>query len=85
MNYIEILDEIEKHRNYLKSSVELQSELKYEKARNDLCEMIKDKIVKEILDDIIESGEFEESIKAIVDGKIDPYTACDTIVLKKLK
>lgn len=81
----EILDEIEKHRDFLESSLELQSTLRYEKAQNDLYEMIKDKIVKDILDDITESGEFEKSIRAIVDRKIDPYTACDNIVFKKLK
>lgn len=47
--------------------------------------MIKDKIVHEVFDDIIHSGEFEEVLQLIVNKKIDPYTACDTIVLGKLK
>jgi LAO/AO transport system kinase len=81
----EILGEIEKHRTHVTSSPERQSMLKYEKARNDLSEMIKDKIVHEILDDIIHSGEFEEALQLILKREIDPYTACDTIVLKKLK
>jgi len=81
----EILDEIEKHRTHVTSSPERQSMLKYEKARNELSEMIKDKIVHEILDDIIHSGEFEEVLQLILKREIDPYTACDTIVLKKLK
>jgi len=81
----EILDEIEKHGKYLTSSTERKSRVEYEKARNDLSEMIKDKIVQEVLDDIIHSGEFEEAIQLIVKRKIDPYTACDNIVLKKLK
>lgn len=81
----EILDEIEKHRTYVTSSPERQSMLKCEKARNDLSEMIKDKIVHEVLDDIIHSGEFEEALQLILKREIDPYTACDTIVLKKLK
>jgi len=81
----EILDEIEKHRTYVTSSLERQSMLKCEKARNDLSEMIKDKIVHEVLDDIIHSGEFEEALQLILKREIDPYTACDTIVLKKLK
>ena len=81
----EILDEIEKHRTYVTSSPERQSMLKCEKARNDLSEMIKGKIVHEVLDDIIHSGEFEEALQLILKREIDPYTACDTIVLKKLK
>ena len=81
----EILDEIEKHRTYVTSSPERQSMLKCEKARNDFSEMIKNKIVHEVLDDIIHSGEFEEALQLILKREIDPYTACDTIVLKKLK
>lgn len=81
----EILDEIEKHGKYLISSPERKSMLQHEKARNDLVEMIKDRIVSDVLSDIIHSGKFEEALQLIVERKIDPYTACDNIVLKKLK
>jgi LAO/AO transport system kinase len=81
----EILDEIDKHRTHLQSSEQLQSMRKYEKARNDLSEMIKDKIVHDVFNEIINSGEFETTLQSIVKGEIDPYTACDAIVLKKLK
>ncbi|MBW2001142.1 MAG: methylmalonyl Co-A mutase-associated GTPase MeaB [Deltaproteobacteria bacterium] len=81
----EILDEIDKHRNHLKSSAQIQSMRKYEKARNDLSEMIKDKIIHDVFNEIINSGEFETTLQSIVKGEVDPYTACDAIVLKKLK
>jgi LAO/AO transport system kinase len=81
----EILDEVEKHRGYLTSSSERLSRHKYEKTRKDLTEMIKDKIVRQVLDDIIHSGEFEEALQLIMKGKVDLYTACDNIVLKELK
>lgn len=81
----EILDEIEKHHEHLQSSAQIQSLRNYEKARNDLSEMIKDKIIHNVLDEIIQSGEFEKSLQLILKGEIDPYTACDTIVSKKLK
>jgi len=81
----ELLDEIEKHRLHLSSNKGMVSTLKYEKTKNDLYEMIKDKIVKEILNDIVNSGEFEDAIRSIIDKKIDPYTACDKIVSAKLK
>ena len=81
----EILDEIDKHRKHLKSSAQIQSMRKYEKARNDLSEMIKDKIIHDIFNEIINSGEFETTLQSIVKGEVDPYTACDAIVLKKLK
>jgi len=81
----ELLDEIEKHHLYLSSNKTMLSKLRYEKAKSDLSEMIKDRIAKEIFIDITSSGEFEEAIKSIVDKQIDPYTACDTIVSAKLK
>jgi len=81
----EILDEIDKHRKHLQSSAQIQSMRKYEKARNDLSEMIKDKITHDVLDEIINSGAFETTLQSIIKGEIDPYTACDTIVSKKLK
>ena len=81
----EILDEIDKHRKHLKSSAQIQSIRKYEKARNDLSEMIKDKIIHDVFNEIINSGEFETTLQSIVKGEIDPYTACDAIVLKNLK
>ena len=81
----EILDEIEKHRRYLTSSSERLSRHRYEKTRNNLVEMVKDKIIHEVLDDIIHSGEFEEAIQLVMKGKMDPYAACDNIVLRKLK
>lgn len=81
----EILDEVEKHRRYLTSSSERLSRHRYEKTRNNLAEMIKDKIVHEVLDDIIHSGEFEKAIQLVMKGKMDPYAACDNIVLRKLK
>jgi LAO/AO transport system kinase len=81
----EILEEIENHRAFVTSSLERKSALRYEKARNDLTEMIKDRIVHEVLADIVNSGEFEEALQSIMERKLDPYTACDTIVSKKLK
>ena len=81
----EILDEVEKHATYLRSSTERQSGIKYEKVRNELTEMIKDRIVRDVLSDFIQSGEFEDAVQLVFQRKLDPYTACDNIVSKKLK
>ena len=81
----EILDEVEKHATYLRSSTERQSRIKYEKVRNELTEMIKDRIVRDVLSDLIQSGEFEDAVQLVLQRKLDPYTACDNIVSKKPK
>jgi LAO/AO transport system kinase len=81
----EILDEIERHRAYLTSCPERMSRLRYEKVKNDLTEMIKDRIINELLADIVRSREFEEALQSILKRELDPYTACDTILLKTSK
>jgi hypothetical protein len=47
--------------------------------------MIKDRIIHEVLSDLVESGEFENSLQLVMDKKIDPYTACDNIISKRLR
>lgn len=81
----EILEEIENHRAFLASSLERQSVLRYEKAKNDLTEMVKDRIINEVLAEIVNSGEFEEALTSIVERRLDPYTACDMIISKRVK
>jgi LAO/AO transport system kinase len=81
----EILDEIERHRAYLTSSPERTSRLRYEKVKHDLTEMIKDRIINELLADIVSSREFEEALQSIMKRELDPYTACDTILLRRRK
>jgi hypothetical protein len=38
-----------------------------------------------VLSDLVESREFENSLQLVMDKKIDPYTACDNIISKKLR
>ncbi len=81
----EIIDEIEKHAAHVRSSSERRSKARYEKVRNGLTEMIKVRIIHEVLADLVESGEFETALQLVLDKKIDPYTACDTIISKRLR
>jgi LAO/AO transport system kinase len=81
----EIIDEIEKHAAHVRSSSERRSKARHEKVRNGLSEMIKDRIIHEVLSDLVESGEFETSLQLVLDKKIDPYTACDNIISKRLR
>ena len=81
----EILEEVKRHASYLRSSTERQSGIKHEKVRNELAEMIKDKVVHDVLPDLVQSGEFEDAVQLVLQKKIDPYTACDNIISKRLK
>jgi len=81
----ELLDEIEKHGNYIiETSGGIHAVKKKERVRDDLIDMIKNRVLEEMFDKFIETGEFNRAVKSIVDGKIDPYTACDELVLPKL-
>ncbi|MCJ7596286.1 MAG: hypothetical protein MUO52_16080, partial [Desulfobacterales bacterium] len=76
---------IEKHREFLLKSADGPNFRKTrEKIREELAEMVKDRLIQEVLDTLRESGEFEKAVETIMSGKADPYTACDDLVLPKL-
>lgn len=52
--------------------------------QEELAEMVKNRLIQEVFEQLIKSGEFEEAVESIVEGKIDPYTASDNLVLPKL-
>jgi LAO/AO transport system kinase len=81
----ELLEEIEKHRSYLnKAFGGLQIRKRKENVREELAEMVKNRLVEEILNDLTETGQFDKAVESIVEGNVDPYTACDNLVLPKL-
>ena len=81
----ELLEEIEEHRSYLnKAFGGLQIRKRKENVREELVEMIKNRLVEEVLNDLTETGQFDKAVESIVEGKMDPYTACDNLVLPKL-
>jgi LAO/AO transport system kinase len=80
----EALEEIENHRKYLAKSTGVQNiERKKEKVRGELAEMVKGFLVQRVFSELTESGDFEKAVESIVEGKSDPYSACDDLVLSK--
>lgn len=81
----ELLAEIEKHRGYLVgSSGDMNLRRRKERARVELAEMIKSRLLQEVFASITEEGEFEKAVESILQGETDPYTASDELILKKL-
>jgi len=81
----EALEEIENHRKYLAESNGGQNfERKKEKVREELAEMVKGFLIQRVFSELTESGEFEKAVESIVEGKSDPYSACDNLVLPKI-
>ena len=78
----EFLKEIDKHWEYLKESCGGKVLRKTrEKVNDELAELIKNRFIKDILNNLIESKEFGKAVDSILDGTIDPYTACDNVIL----
>lgn len=82
---VEFLEEIERHKKYvIETCGDLHFRKRKDKVREELGEMVKYRIIAEVLDKLIETGEFDRAVDSIVNGKIDPYTACDDLVLPVL-
>ena len=81
----ELLEEIDKHGKYLKETLGgLGLRRRKERVREELAEMVKHRLIEEVLTRITDSGAFDRAVADIVDGKVDPYTACDSLVLPRL-
>ncbi len=81
----DLMDELDKHRNYLLESSEgLQFRKSKPRVREELADMVKQRLLDVALEKIIESGAFDTAVDAIVSGESDPYNACDNLVLSRL-
>ena len=78
----EFMEAIENHAQYLKSIFGgLDIRKQKDMVRQELGEMIKARLLEEVIGKLTETGEFDKAVQAIADGKIDPYSACDNLVL----
>jgi LAO/AO transport system kinase len=78
----EFLEEVEKHRRYLLERTDgLELRKNKSKAKEELGEMVRTRLIEEVLGKLTETGEFDRAVQAIVEGKTDPYSACDELVL----
>ncbi|HDZ22964.1 MAG TPA: methylmalonyl Co-A mutase-associated GTPase MeaB [Desulfobacteraceae bacterium] len=77
----DLLDEIENHKQYLKESPEgLLFRREKEKVREELVDMVKQRLIEVVLERVIDSGDFDEAVESVASGAIDPYSACDKLL-----
>ncbi|MDY6970947.1 MAG: methylmalonyl Co-A mutase-associated GTPase MeaB [Thermodesulfobacteriota bacterium] len=82
---VELLEEIDRHGQYLvDSSGQTNFRKTRDKVREELAEMVKARLIGEITNRLAETGEFDRAVESIVEGKTDPYTACDNLLLPDL-
>jgi len=81
---VELIDEINKHREYLKKTktFEAQRRKRYEA---ELVEIIRKRLMNFIFDESTFKGKVESLIDQISKKELDPYTAADEILGKILK
>ena len=82
----EFLEEVERHRDYLESSSgNLGLRRSKERVSEELKEMVKNRLFEEVIDRLIAKGDFRDAVDAVVNGEMDPYSACDNLVLPLIK
>jgi LAO/AO transport system kinase len=78
----ELLNEIENHKNHLMTSDgDRYGGRPREKVRDELAEMVRNRLLQRVVEGLIESGAFDTAVNSIMAGKVDPYTACDELVI----
>jgi LAO/AO transport system kinase len=81
----ELLEEIDRHaRHIVEVCGGLHFRKRRDKVREELANMVKNRLIEDVINDLTQTGEFEGAVDAIMEGKMDPYTACDNLVLSKL-
>ncbi|MDZ7695411.1 MAG: methylmalonyl Co-A mutase-associated GTPase MeaB [Deltaproteobacteria bacterium] len=82
----DFIDEIDHHAQYLiDSGVGHHFRSNPDRVRQELAEMVKSRLIEEVLIHLTDSGDFDSAVEAITEGKTDPYTACDDLVLPTVK
>ena len=81
----ELMEEIDRHgKSLVKTHGGLHFRGRKDKVREELTDMVKNRLIEDVINRLNEINGFDSAINAIVEGKMDPYTACDSILLPML-
>jgi LAO/AO transport system kinase len=81
----ELLEEIEKHRKYgIERSEGGEFTKRKDAIHEELAEMVKGRLLKEVFHRLIKTGEFQRAVESIARKDTDPYTACDKLISSEL-
>jgi len=81
----DFLEAVDQHAQHLKQTAGgLKSRRSPDKVREELVDMIKARLIEEVLDKLTESGDFDHAVDSVVKGALDPYTACENLVFPAL-
>lgn len=78
-----VLDEVELHRDYITG---IRGDINIRKteagAREELMEIIKSRLIEEVVDKLERDSDFEKAVSSIMSGEKDPYTVSDDLISK---
>lgn len=81
----ELIQEINNHRNHIENlSSERKIQKQREKIREELLEIVKDRILQEALNQINKDNILQKTVEDIITGETDPYSACEMKILPKI-
>jgi len=75
----ELLIEVEKHRVFV-SREENLARYRREKARVELMEILKKRLIEKAMDDLSRSGVLDAVLRDIAEKRLDPYSVADKVV-----
>ena len=78
-----LIEKLEEHKQFLEKEKELKKPLL--KAEAELIEAIKEKAANSIIDELKREGKFEELLQKILEKEIDPASAAEKLLQKKLR
>ncbi|MGQ9566084.1 MAG: methylmalonyl Co-A mutase-associated GTPase MeaB [Candidatus Bathyarchaeales archaeon] len=79
----QLVEKIEEHRKYLEKGAFVSR--RREQVEIEFFEVLRQKIEESFLNDLKKKREFNEILEKILARKVDPYTAAEGIIAKKLK
>ncbi len=79
----ELIEKLEEHRRFLEKEKEHRKSLL--RAETELVEAIKEKTVNSLLGELKKEGKFEELLQKILNKEIDPASAAEKLLRRKLK
>lgn len=78
----QLLAAIESHRKFIHDSAQgIEAEFKRQRISETLTELVKARVLREVFTPLAESADFQKAVTAIAEGELDPYSACDGLVL----
>jgi LAO/AO transport system kinase len=82
----ELMAEIDGHRKHLKKTMgDINLRRTREGAREELIEIVKNRLFLELIDRLESDNDLEDAINDITSGQKDPYTVSEELLKKKLK